>query len=179
MCVMNKQEKQERFSSFLKEHRGIIQKLCRGYSNSVQDFEDNVQEVYYQLWKSIDRFEGKSKSGTWVYRLTLNVCLYNLSKRKKRVDHPVDDQVIKDLHNKHHEFFSPDSPVQVLYESIGLLRPIDRTIIMLYLEKKEHAEIAEVVGLSVSNIGVRVNRIKKKLKEIVDERHTKNMELYS
>ncbi len=173
---MNKQEKQKRFSSFLKEHRGIIHKLCRGYSNNVEDFEDNVQEVYYELWKSIDRFQGKSKSGTWVYRLTLNVCLYNLSKRKKRVDHPVDDQVVMDLNDQHYELFKPDSPIKILYESITLLKPIDRTIIMLYLEKKEHAEIAEVVGLSSSNIGVRVNRIKKKLKEIVDERFARNME---
>lgn len=173
---MNKQEKQKRFSSFLKEHRGIIQKLCRGYSNTVEDFEDNVQEVYYELWKSIDRFQGKSKSGTWVYRLTLNVCLYNLGKRKKRIDRPVDDQVIKDEYEQYYEFFKPDSPVKILYESIALLRPIDRNIIMLYLEKKEHAEIAEVVGLSVSNVGVRVNRIKKKLKEIVDERFARNME---
>lgn len=173
--VMTKQEKQARFSTFLKEHHGIIQKLCRGYANTVQDFEDNVQEVYYQLWKSIDRFEGKSKPSTWVYRLTLNVCLYNLSKRKKKVDHPVEDQVIVDLKDQEHDFFKADSPVKILYESIAFLKPIDRTIIMLYLEKKEHAEIAEVVGLSISNIGVRVNRIKKKLKEIVDERFTRNM----
>ena len=173
---MNQKEKQARFNLFLKEHRGIIHKLCRGYANSVQDFEDNVQEVYYQLWKSIDRFEGKSKSGTWVYRLTLNVCLYNLSKRKKRVDHPTEAQVIRDLQEQHHEFFKPDSPVKILYESIALLRPIDRTIIMLYLEKKDLREIAEVVGLSATNVGVKVNRIKKKLKEIVDERFARDME---
>lgn len=173
---MTKQEKQERFSTFIREHQGIIRKLCRGYANNVQDFEDDVQEVYYQLWKSIERFEGKSKLSTWVYRLTLNICLYNLSKRKKRIDHPTDGQMITQLTDEQHEYFKEDRSVKILYDSIALLRPIDRTIIMLYLEKKEQSEIAEVVGLSVSNIGVRVNRIKKKLKEIVDERFAKNME---
>ncbi len=175
MNLMTEQEKQVRFNIFLEEHTGIIQKLCRGYSDSLEDFEDNVQEVGYQLWKSIDRFEGKSKSGTWVYRLTLNVCLYNLSKRKKRVDHPTDRILIRKIADKQHDYFKDDSPVQVLYESIALLKPTDRAIIMLYLEKKEHAVIAEVVGLSVSNVGVKVNRIKKKLKEIVDERLARNV----
>ncbi len=176
MNVMSKQERQERFSFFLKDHHGIIRKLCRGYSNNVQDFEDNVQEVYYQLWKSIDRFEGRSNSSTWVYRVSLNVCLYNLSKRKKRIDSPAEEQVIAQLSDTQQEFFRNDSPVKILYAAIALLKPIDRTIIILYLEKKEHAVIAEVVGLSVSNVGVKVNRIKKKLKEIVNERFAGNME---
>ncbi|GAA5023932.1 DNA-directed RNA polymerase sigma-70 factor [Marivirga lumbricoides] len=176
MYAMTKEEKQKRFTLFVKEHQGIIRKLCRGYSNNVEDFEDNVQEVHYQLWKSIDRFEERSSAGTWVYRLTLNVCLYNLSKRKKRVDYPMEGKVVTELADAKHEFFQEDGPVRILYDSIALLKPIERTIIMLYLEKKEHAVIAEVVGLSVSNVGVKVNRIKKKLKEIVDERLAGNVE---
>lgn len=175
--MITKQEKQQRFSLFLKEHYSIIRKLCRGYSNNVQDFEDNVQDVYYQLWKSINRFEGRSKSSTWVYQVTLNVCLYNLAKRKKRMDDLLPEgKEINQLTDTSQEFFKSESPVDILYNAIALLRPIDRTIIMLYLEKKEHAVIAEVVGLSVSNVGIKVNRIKKKLKELVDERLAGNME---
>ena len=173
--MMNKKEKQDRFDSFMDKHIRIIQKLCRGYSNSNEDFEDNMQEVCYQLWKSIDRFSGKSKSGTWVYRLTLNVCLYNLSKRKKRIDKPVEHGLIvitSDNQKKNHD---TEKSVQLLYDSIAELSPIDRAIIMLYLEKKKHAEIAAIVGLSIANVGVKVNRIKKKLKNIVDERLARNM----
>lgn len=169
---MSPQEKKERFHTFINEHYGIIRKLCRGYSNSKEDFEDNLQEVCFQLWKSIDKFEGKSKSGTWVYRLTLNVCLYNLNKRKKRIDHPTEIELITKRTDESAQLYDADSPVKILYESITLLKPIDRAIIMLYLEKKEHSEIAEVVGLSVSNIGVKINRIKKQLKKIVDERYS-------
>lgn len=167
---MSPQEKEERFHAFINDHYGIIRKLCRGYSNSKEDFEDNVQEVCFQLWKSVDKFEGKSKSGTWVYRLTLNVCLYNLNKRKKRVDHPSEINFIAKKADEYTPLHESDSPLNILYESITLLSPIDRAIIMLYLEKKEHSEIAEVVGLSVSNVGVKINRIKKQLKKIVDER---------
>ncbi|MDF9801334.1 RNA polymerase sigma-70 factor (ECF subfamily) [Catalinimonas alkaloidigena] len=160
----------------LKEHYGIIRKLCRGYADSTEDFEDNVQEVCYQLWKSIDKFGGRSKSGTWVYRLTLNVCLYNLNKRKKSVEYPVENVLISKIADRQAQPYDSDSPVHILYQSIALLKPIDRAIIMLYLEKKEHAEIAEVVGLSLSNIGVKINRIKKQLKKIVDERSARLME---
>jgi len=172
---MNNIEKQERFDSFMKEHVGIIQKLCRGYSNTKEDFEDNMQEVSLQLWKSIDRFEGKSKSSTWVYRLTLNVCLYNLSKRKKRIDRAVDESVIKKTSDQQESLTVSDERIDMLYDSIATLNPIDRAIIMLYLEKKKHAEIGEIVGLNLVNVGVKVNRIKKKLKTIVDERLARNL----
>jgi len=165
------QRKKECFFNFINEHSGIIRKLCRGYSNTTEDFEDNVQEVYYQLWKSIDNFKGESKSGTWVYKLTLNVCLYNLNKRKKRVDRPAEIEVNPKKPIEPSELFDLDSPVNTLYKSITLLNPVDRAIIMLYLEKKNHNEIAEIVGLSVANIGVKIYRIKKQLKEIVDERY--------
>lgn len=163
-------EKKERFLTFINEQNGAIRKLCRGYSNSLEDFEDNIQEVYYQIWKSIDKFEGRSQSGTWVYRLTLNVCLYNLDKRKKRKEQAFDNGLIAEKSDTQAELFDKNSPVTVLYESISLLNPIDRAIIMLYLEKKNHGEIAEIMGLSTANIGVKVHRIKKQLKDIVNER---------
>jgi len=172
---MTEEEKHDRFSNFVKEHSGIVSKLCRGYTNSKEDFEDVVQEVYYQLWRSIDRFEQRSKASTWVYRLTLNVCLYHLSRQKKKIQTVGHDELEKSDYTMHQGEDNPENQIDVLYRSIALLKPIDRAIIMLYLEKKEHSEIAEVVGLSISNVGVRVNRIKKKLRKIVDETTTKNM----
>ena len=172
---ISSEEKRKRFHSFLKEHYGIIVKLCRGYSNSREDFEDNVQEVCLQLWKSIDNFEGRSTSGTWVYRLTLNVCLYNLNKRKKRIDSPSENRVILKMSDEMAKPYKTDNPTDILYESIAYLKPIDRAIIMLYLEKKDHSDIAEIIGLSKTNIGVRINRIKKQLKKIVYERTGRNM----
>ncbi|MFD2562514.1 RNA polymerase sigma factor [Aquimarina rubra] len=162
--------KKEHFHQFLNDHIGIIKKLCRGYTNNSQDFEDYVQDVCYQLWKSLDNFRGESKSSTWVYRVTLNVCMYNLKKKKRvqiiptdriEINRKLDEQVDEDQSNDNY---------QLLFEAIRQLQTIDRAIIMLYLEKKEYKEISDVVGLQANNIGVRVNRIKKKLKDIIDER---------
>lgn len=172
---MNQQEKRTRFHSFLNEHIGIIQKLCRGYTNTEEDFKDNVQEVCYQLWKSIDHFQGKSKSGTWVYKLTLNVCLYNLKKRKRNPLVATENSHLNRAADRVSKHEGGERPEETLYRAITLLKPIDRAIIMLYLDKKEHAEIAEIVGLSVSNVGVKINRIKKQLQKIVHEGATKDL----
>ena len=167
--------KKERFHEFLNEHIGIIRKLCRGYTNTDEDFEDYVQEVCYQLWKSMDHFRGDSKSSTWVYRVTLNVCLYMIKKKERMAMIPTEqgelNLSLKDKTNSE----SLDPQAELLYSSISMLNPIDRAIIMLYLDRNEHAEIAEIVGLSTTNVGVKINRIKKRLKKIVDERVARNM----
>jgi len=167
--------KKEHFHQFLSDHIGIIKKLCRGYTNNPQDFEDYVQDVCYQLWKSMNNFRGESKSSTWVYRVALNVCMYNLKKKKRvqmiptdriEINRKLDEQVDDDQSNEKY---------QLLFETIRQLQALDRAIIMLYLEKKEYKEISEIVGLHPNNVGVRVNRIKKKLKDIIDERLRTNM----
>lgn len=165
-------QKRAQFHTFLNNHIGIIRKLCRGYTNTEEDFEDYVQEVCYQLWKTIDNFRGEAKSGTWVYKVTLNVCLYLLKKEKKTRLVPTESVQLAQVVEKQKSLEHGDRQVEMLYESIKSLKPIDRAIIMLYLDKKEHAEIAEIVGLSVPNVGVKINRIKKQLKRIINERTT-------
>jgi len=167
--------KKELFREFLNDHIGIIKKLCRGYTNNSQDFEDYVQDVCYQLWKSLDNFRNESKSSTWVYRVTLNVCLYNLKKKKRIQIIPMDrTEINRKIKHPIEEDRSQES-YKILFEAIRQLEPLDRAIIMLYLEKKEYKEISEIVGLQSNNIGVRVNRIKKKIKNIIDERLKGNM----
>jgi len=168
-------QKKERFSKLLEEHIGIIRKLCRGYSNTKEDCEDYEQEVCYQIWKSIDHFRGESKVSTWVYRVTLNVCLYMLKKRKKVELIPTEQKELHKTIETSTSIEAKDDQEEMMYSSIAMLPPIDRAIIMLYLDKNEHAEIASIVGLSLSNVGVRINRIKKKLKQIIDERIGKDM----
>lgn len=166
---MSRAEKQENYLKVLGENHGIIVKLCRGYTNTPQDLEDNIQEVKLQVWRSIDNFKGKAKTSTWIYKITLNVCLYMLSKRKKKLDAPVETGKLENLSNDHAALFKKNNPVNILYQSIQVLEPIDRGIIMLYLDKKKHAEIATILGMSLSNVSVRINRIKKRLKLIANE----------
>jgi len=168
-------QKKELFHKILEEHIGIIRKLCRGYTDTKEDCEDYEQEVCYQLWKSIENFRGESKTSTWVYRVTLNVCLYMLKKRKKVELIPTEQTELNQTLEARTTIESKNGQEEMLYSSIALLPPIDRAIIMLYLDKIEQAEIAKILGLGISNVGVRINRIKKKLKQIVDERIGKYM----
>lgn len=144
---------------------GIIIKICRAYSNSQEDFEDYYQEVCLQIWKSRDNFKGQSEWSTWIYRISLNVCLTLLKKNKKTQFTSSDylpDVVIEDS-----RIFTDES-LNHLYSAIKQLSELDRGVIMLYLEEKSYQEIADIIGTNANNIGVRITRIKEKLKKILN-----------
>ncbi|GAA4273452.1 sigma-70 family RNA polymerase sigma factor [Aquimarina gracilis] len=143
---------------------GIIVKICRAYTDTQEDFEDYFQEVCLQIWKSKNNFRRQSTWSTWVYRLTLNVCL-TLLKKKKKVQHVSDLPVVID--ENENAFFSNES-LNILYAAIKKLSEIDRAVILLYLEEKSYKEIAEITGATANNIGVRINRIKERLKKLLD-----------
>ncbi len=143
---------------------GIIVKICRAYSDTQEDYEDYFQEVCLQIWKSKDNFRGQSAWSTWVYRLALNVCL-TLIKKKKKAQHVSEIPITGDENES--AFFSDES-LNFLYAAIKKLSEIDRAIILLYLEEKSYKEIAEITGATANNIGVRINRIKERLKKLLD-----------
>ena len=145
---------------------GIIIKLCRAYTNSQQDFEDYYQEVCLQIWRSKDNFREESQWSTWVYRISLNVCLTLLKKKKNNVQYFASDSITTGEIEDNIAF--SDESLNLLYDGIKKLSEIDRAIIMLYLEEKSQKEIAEIIGTNPNNIGVRVKRIKMRLKKILD-----------
>ena len=145
---------------------GIIIKLCRAYTNSQEDFEDYYQEVCLQIWRSKDNFREESQWSTWVYRISLNVCLTLLKKNKKKGQHFVSDSLPAEETDDNYAF--SDESLNLLYDAIRKLSEIDRAIITLYLEEKSQKEIAEIIGTNSNNIGVRISRIKMKLKKILD-----------
>lgn len=147
-------------------YAGIIIKLCRAYTNSQEDFEDYYQEVCLQIWRSKENFREESQWSTWVYRISLNVCLTLLKKKKNNVQHFVSDSVVNEETESNYAF--SDESLNLLYDAIRQLSEIDRAIIMLYLEEKSQKEIAEIIGTNPNNIGVRVKRIKIRLKKILD-----------
>ena len=145
---------------------GIIIKLCRAYTNSQEDFEDYYQEVCLQIWRSKENFRKESEWSTWVYRISLNVCLTLLKKRKNNRQHFASDSLPAEETEDNYAF--SDEPLNLLYAAIRKLSEIDRAIIMLYLEEKSYKEIADIIGTNPNNIGVRVKRIKTRLKKILD-----------
>ncbi|WP_339709402.1 RNA polymerase sigma factor [uncultured Kriegella sp.] len=145
---------------------GIIIKLCRAYTNSQEDFEDYYQEVCLQIWRSKKNFRKESEWSTWVYRISLNVCLTLLKKKKNNGRHFVSDSLTAEETEENYAF--SDESLSLLYDAIRKLSEIDRAIITLYLEEKPYKEIAEIIGTNANNIGVRVKRIKIRLRKILD-----------
>ena len=124
---------------------GIIIKICRAYTNTQIDFEDYYQEVCLQIWRSRDNFKNQSEWSTWVYRLSLNVCLTLLKKRKNKDKHFASDTLPEDLSlesqtAEDNQFFEEQSLNQ-LYTAIKKLSEIDRAVILLYLEEKSYQQI--------------------------------------
>lgn len=151
----------------MNEHAGIIHKLCRAYSDSEEDYQDYLQEVAYHLWKSMDNFKGDSKISTWIYRLVLNVCLTQLKKNKIRKD-TISNQNSVELSFKNYYESNEDEHVKQLYAAIRKLNEIDRALILLYLDKHKLKDIAKIMGMTLSNVGVKINRLKKELKTIIN-----------
>ncbi|WP_417887984.1 RNA polymerase sigma factor [Zunongwangia sp.] len=144
------------YNSQILPYKGILIKLCRAYTDN--------QEVCLQVWKSHKRFKQQCKWSSWVYRITLNVCMTMLKKHKSQLN--IKKNTIASIDITEPSVFE-DEELQLLYAAIQKLPELDKAIIVLYLESKSYKEIANITGFTISAIGVRINRIKIKLKTII------------
>lgn len=160
-------EKKELFIKSIQESEGFIYKIASVYTNNVEDRNDLVQEIIYQLWKSFDTFEQKSSLSTWIYRVALNVALYQLKQSKKRVSTiPINEQV---LNNHESDNTENEEKWKIFKLQIDNLNLLDKAIVMLYLDNKSYDEIAEIIGISKTNVGTKLLRIKEKLKSQINK----------
>ncbi len=163
----------KQFTQVIKENEGIIIKVCSLYTFNTDDRDDLYQEIVYQLWKSFASFKAKAKLSTWMYRVALNTAIYFLKKEKKAIrTTPLEGSLLQfteELNKREEE------KIQLLYQHIQFLSLLERGIILLYLESKSHEEIAEVMGLTTTNVGTRLSRIREKLKSQI----TKNQESWN
>jgi RNA polymerase sigma-70 factor (ECF subfamily) len=152
------------FKSYVEEHMSIIMHLCRAYARNEESLKDLVQEVTLQLWRSHKSFQGNSQLSTWIYRVTLNVCLSHSKKLKRKVE-----TVPLEWREDSPEESDPEKEqIEKLYQGIRKLKESERAIILLYLEDKSYKEMSEILGITVSNVGVKVSRLKEKLKNIIN-----------
>ena len=154
------------YTSSILPYAAIIIKICRAYTNTQEDFEDYYQEVCLQIWRSKDNFREQSEWSTWIYRLSLNVCLTLLKKKKNNPQHFASDIIPVAVTEESHAF--ADESLNQLYDSIRQLSEVDRGVILLYLEEKSYQEIADIMGTNPNNIGVRIKRIKERLKKLLN-----------
>lgn len=154
------------FQDLLNNNQRIIAKICRAYTDNAEDFNDYQQECIVQLWQSFDSFRGASKISTWVYRVCLNVCFSQLRIKKKRIPTVSDTTLdIKDETDS-----TDEENLKSIYSAIRLLKESDRAVILLYLDNKSYKEMAEILGITTTNVGAKVNRVKNQLKSIINER---------
>jgi len=152
------------FSQLIKDNQGLIIKVSRMYTNTVEDEEDLFQEIVLQLWRSVDSFKGDSKITTWMYRVALNTAITVFRKSSRRIK----TSDLEDFkHPEEEQKSEGDEQVALLYKVIKLLPNIDRALVMMYLDDLPYKDIAENIGISEVNARVKMSRLKKTLKEMM------------
>lgn len=152
----------------IKANEGLIYKIASIYTDSTEDRKDLVQEIVYNLWKSFESFNQKSSLSTWMYRVAMNVAIYHLKVTKRKVlTVPLEGH-----HDGFHEQEANDveEKLKTLRHHLNYLNLLDKGIVFLYLESKSYDEIAEIIGISSSNVGTRLSRIKEKLKKQISKK---------
>ena len=152
------QEKQ--FVEVIQDNEGILYKMTRLYVDNKEDQKDLYQDIVYQLWKSFKTFRGDAKQSTWIYRIALNTALLYLKNKKRKGYKTSLDELA--LINENYDTVLEER-LKILYAHIRELGEIDKGIVFLFLEGKKYEEISEITGMSTSNIGTRMARIKEKL----------------
>ena len=160
-------EEKEIFIKSIQENERLLYKVASFYTDCKEDRDDLVQEIIYSLWKSFGSFKQHSSLSTWMYRVAMNVAIFHLKKSKKRVPSVTIDLEV--LNFPEIAFDDYEEKLQTLQKLIKDLNLFDKGILMLYLESKSHEEIAEIVGISKSNVGTKLSRIKEKLRQQVSK----------
>jgi RNA polymerase sigma-70 factor (ECF subfamily) len=159
------------FRQWLDEHTGLLVKVVRSFAEGSADQDDLLQEILLQVWLSLPNFRDESKPTTWLYRIALNTALaWNRSEKKRRRGQDslsITDAAAPVVTSAEAE--RNDRVVEQLYAAIRALPPAKRALVVLYLDGFSYREIADVLGISESNVGVSLNRTKKELAAAVRE----------
>ena len=160
-------EHEHRFVTELENNQNIVHKVCSLYTNDRDSHNDLFQEITIQLWKAYPKFRGESKFSTWMYRVALNTAITLYRKSKRRVKTQDYDSVIYKIKANEYDD-TEERQLKLMYDAIKQLGDIDKAIVFLYLEDKDYREIAETLGITEVNARVKMNRIKNKLRTILN-----------
>ncbi len=162
---MSPQPDKEAFLKLIQDNKGIIFKICNAYCSNASDRDDLGQEIIYQLWKSVGSFDQEYKFTTWMYRVALNTAIsfYRKEKKTKPVVSFAEHQI--DVEDKDDGSDEKEEKINLLQQFINELKELDRATMILYLEEKSYSEIADILGISETNVATKINRNKQKLKQ--------------
>lgn len=157
-------EKEQQFEQMVREYRSTIYTICYMFSKDQDEVSDLFQEVLINLWKSFPSFEGRSKLNSWVYRVSMNVCISLERKKKRQRTVPL----MMDI-NPFEEENANSKQMEILRKRIARLGIFDRAIILLWLENMSYEEIGEIIGITAKNVSVRLYRMKEELKKMSND----------
>ncbi|MEO0527808.1 MAG: sigma-70 family RNA polymerase sigma factor [Bacteroidota bacterium] len=163
---MNK-ELEHRFVTELENNQNIVHKVCSLYTNDRDSHKDLFQEITIQLWKAYPKFRGEAKFSTWMYRVALNTAITLYRKSKKRIRTQDYDSVIYKIKSDEYDE-TQEQQLTLMYKAVKQLGDIDKALVFLYLEDKDYSEISETLGITEVNARVKMNRIKTKLRTILN-----------
>jgi RNA polymerase sigma factor (sigma-70 family) len=155
----------EKFVSIVKEHQRLIYKVCNTYCKDSELRKDLEQDVLEQLWKSLPRFDGRVKISTWIYQVALNTAfLFHRKESKHKANRATIDESVLTITDSSSNCVM-DEKVAKLQRFIGDLDELDKALMLLYLDKNKHKDIAEILGISETNVATKISRIKVRLRE--------------
>lgn len=160
-----------RHTELLRRHAGLVHRVASAYFRDASDREDVVQEIAVELWRSRERYDARFKESTWVYRIALNVAIsFQRRERRHREGRvSIDDHELGVVARTKGE---PSADVQLLLGCIDELGALEKALVLLHLDGLDHGAIADVLGISVSNVGTKLGRIKERLR-VALERHAR------
>ena len=158
-------DKEKAFIDLIRQNERIIYKVCSFYASESSPIADLYQEVVCNLWTAYHRFRNECSVSTWIYRIALNTCISDLRKSKRSP---------KGLPLSQLQEVLPDpsginDDIKELYQLVQRLKTIERAIILLYLEERPYQEIADITGLTLSNVATKIRRAKEKLKQMSNQ----------
>lgn len=154
----------EQFISIVRENQNLIYKTCFSYCQNTESRKDLQQEILIQLWKSFEIYDGRVKISTWIYRVALNTAIsfYRRESKVKKKVTTLNDEIIHLPDNYEN---SQQENISMLYSFIDEMNELDRALILLYLDDYKYQEIADILGITETNVATKISRIKNKLKE--------------
>lgn len=160
-------ELEQKFIQDLEENQNIVHKICRLYTSNQDAHNDLFQEITIQLWRAYPKFRGDAKFTTWMYRVALNTAITLYRKSKRKIKTQDFDSVLFKIEAKDYDD-TEEEQLKLMYKAIRQLSDIEKALIFLYLEDKNYKEISETMGITEVNARVKMNRVKTKLKNILN-----------
>ncbi|MDQ3160947.1 MAG: sigma-70 family RNA polymerase sigma factor [Pseudomonadota bacterium] len=155
------------FSELLKRHAGIVFKVANTYARGAEDRADLAQEIAAQLWRAWPRYDPSRSVTTWMYRIALNVAISHVRSNSMRLRHdavPLDDD-LHDIADSNATNPETEQQLRMLQQFIARQAPLERALLLLYLEDRKQGEIAEILGISESNVSTKIGRLKQRIRD--------------